>query len=201
MVWGNRMKRKFLSEGVELELVTLLRLVVGKLNLLPELVRGGLFHTLSKVSMNERLIALGFTNVPHLLLLMQEIGLLRKWGGGGNTVWQVVCVTFFDEVVTPMWLERAQARLEKHVESTESLRVLREQVEALDTAKAAAPVVGLKSLDEIAIMVVELERLQKTVVEQTARIASLESELAARTSIDPDAALAAAIKRARERTN
>jgi hypothetical protein len=191
------MKRKFQSEGAVSELPTLLRQIVEKLNAAPELERGGLYHTL-RVPMNERLTALGYTNVPHLLLLMQEIGLLRKWGGGAVTVWQVVCFTFFDEVVTPAWLDRAHACLEKHVETTRLLSTRKGQTTERE-AQGANPV-GVKSIEEIAEMVVTIERLETTVEALNAEVDTLKHTLAERPTFDPDAALADAIKRARERT-
>lgn len=184
------------SEG---DLTSLLRSAVKSLNEQPDIERGGLYHTL-KGSMNNRVMAArSIINVPHFILLMQELGLLRRWGGGTTTVWQVICLTFFDEVVTPVWLERAQANLDKHVETMESLRLLRERVTKLEGQGSVAPV-GSRSLDEIATMVIELEKLREAVGSRDQEIVSLRRELEEQSKVNPDAALAAAIRRARERT-
>ncbi len=194
---GDTVAKKFLPSE-ETNLATLLRHVVELLNKQVDIVRGGLYHTLPG-SMNDRVSVMGAVNVAHFILLMQEIGLLRKWGGGGTTVWQVICITFFDEVMHAEWFERSQLRLQKHIETTDSLRTLRLRVTELETRGDSPASVGMKSLEEIATMVVELETFQKKAKEQAARIADLERELAQRASIDSDAMLAAAIKRARER--
>jgi hypothetical protein len=193
-MWETNMKRKFLLNGLEVDLLALLRQVVEKLNVAPSVERGGLYHTL-RVPLSEYVATLGYTNVPHLLLLMQEIGLLRKWGGGGATVWQVLCITFFDEVVKPVWLERACACLDKRIEMQDEIRVLR----AHATGDTPSSPVGTKSLEEIATIVVELEELRRVTTGQKTEIAELRCKLEEQSKVDPDAALAAAIRRARER--
>lgn len=193
------MAKKFLPNETT-DLVSVLRSVVVGLNKQPDVGRGGLYHTLPG-AMNDRVSAMGVVNVAHFILLMQELGLLRKWGGGSAVVWQVVCITFFDEIVTPMWLERAQACLAKHIETTDTLRSLREQVAAAEderTARDENPV-GAKSIEEIADMVVTIERLEAALAERDTEVATLKQKLEERPKFDADAALAAAIKRARER--
>lgn len=189
--------KKFIQNGKEIEIVDLLKSVTTLLNKAEGLIKGGVYHTLPG-AMHNRISAMGVINVPYLVLLMQEVGLLRKWGGGGATVWQVLCVTFFDEMVTPQWLERSLASLDKHTETTAELRTLREQVttgqvrEHVETSP-----VGQKSIEEIAEMVVTIERLEASLAARDEQIARLERTLAERPAFDADAALAAAIKRAR----
>lgn len=189
------MAKKFMSSG-EADLVTVLRKVVTVLNEQADIVRGGLFHTLPG-AMNDRVEQMGVLNVPHIILLMQELGLLRRWGGGGATVWQVLCITFFEEVMVGAWVERAEMCLQKHIETTDSLRILKARVATLEASPA--PAVGTQSIDEIATMVVQLEGLQRDLAARDEQIANLERVLTERPVFDPDAALAAAIKRVRER--
>lgn len=194
------MPKKHFPEGStgSTDLIALLRGVVEKLNHQPDVVKGGLYHTLSG-AMQDRITTFGVVNVSGFVLLMQELGLLRHRGAAKAVVWQVICLTFFDEVVSQAWLDRAQARLVKHVEMTETLRVLRERVAELEKKDVPTKAVGVKSVDEIAEMVVAIERLQEKNVEQGRRIVELEAVIASHENVDHDAALAAAIKRARER--
>ncbi len=195
------MAKKYLLEGGEgSDLVTTLRTVVTMLNAEPDIQKGGLYHTLPG-AMQDRVVKAGIMNIPEFVLLMQEIGLLRHRGGGRVIIWQVVCVTFFDEIISPPWLERAQACLAKRVESLTEARMLRERISELQ-AQTHGPVQSagcLKSIDEIAEMVVAIETLKETVASRDVQIASLQADLAKCASVDHDAALAAAIKRARSR--
>ena len=79
--------------------------------------------------------------------------------------------------------------------------MLRERISELQ-AETQGSVQGtgcLKSIDEIAEMVVAIETLSETVTSRDVQVASLQAELAKCASVDHDAALAAAIKRARSR--
>ena len=193
------MSKKYLPEGYSSKgLLALLRDVIEKLNKQSDIKRGGLYHTLSG-AMQDRITGMGVINIPEFVLLMQELGLMRHRGGGKNVVWQVVCSTFFDEIVTDVWIVRAQLCLAKRTEVNETIRALREQVKELE-AKSAAPFPGsLKSIDEIADMVVTIEKLQESLESERVKVVELESKLDTQLSIDYDAVLAAAIKRARER--
>ena len=196
------MAKKYVTEGGAQDIETTLRSAVEMLNAEPDIKKGGLYHTLEG-AMQERFVKLGIMNVPEFVLLMQELGLLRHRGGGRMVVWQVICRTFFDEVVSPPWLSRAQACVAKRVEMNETLRdlrALRERVTELETTSKDVDVVGTQSLDEIADMVVRIESLETTLRVRDERIAELERELDKRSNVNHDAALAAAIKRARERT-
>lgn len=186
-------KAKFASEG---SLVEILRKAVALLNQQADIVRGVLYHTLPG-SMNDRVATMGVVNVAHFVLLLQELGLLRKWGGGTVVVWQVVEMKFFDEVVAPEWLERAQVCLQKHMDTTEDLRLLKARISALEGASNPGTSVGEKSLIEIGALVVELEGLRTQLATSECRVAELERALAERPAFDADAALALAIKRAR----
>jgi len=186
-------KAKFSNDG---SLVEILRKVVGLLNKQTDIVRGSVFHTLSG-SMNDRIAQMGVVNVAHFVLLMQELGLLRKWGGGAATVWQVIEAKLFDEVVAPEWLERAQVCLQKHMDATEELRLLKAHISALKGASSPGTPVGEKSLIEIGALVVEVEGLRAQLATSERRAAELERVLAEQPTFDADAALALAIKRAR----
>lgn len=190
---------KYVTEGGDQDIETTLRSAVAMLNAERDIKKGGMYHTLEG-AMQERFVKLGIMNVPEFVLLMQELGLLRHRGGGRMVVWQVICLTFFDEVVSPPWLLRAQACLAKRIEQNESIRALRERVTELEMTGKGADVVGAQSLDEIAEMVVRIESLETTLHVRDERIAELERELDKRSNVNHDAALAAAIKRARERT-
>ena len=195
------MAKKYVTEGGAQDIETTLRSAVEMLNAEPDIKKGGLYHTLEG-AMQERFVKLGIMNVPEFVLLMQELGLLRHRGGGRMVVWQVICLTFFDEVVSPPWLSRAQACVAKRVEMNETLRdlrALRERVTELETTSKDVDVVGTQSLDEIANMVVKIEQLEVTNSKQAERITTLEAEIAKQKSVDYDGALAEAIKRARER--
>lgn len=195
------MAKKYVTEGGAQDIETTLRSAVEMLNAEPDIKKGGLYHTLEG-AMQERFVKLGIMNVPEFVLLMQELGLLRHRGGGRMVVWQVICLTFFDEVVSPPWLSRAQACVAKRVEMNEALRdlrALRERVTELETTSKDVDVVGTQSLDEIANMVVKIEQLEVTNSKQAERITTLEAEIAKQKSVDYDGALAEAIKRARER--
>ena len=89
----------------------------------------------------------------------------------------------------------------KLVESLAEARLLRERITELQ-AQAHGSVQGtgcLKSIDEIAEMVVAIETLKETIASRDVQVASLQAELTKCSSVDHDAALAAAIKRARSR--
>ncbi len=189
---------KYVTEGGDQDIETTLRSAVAMLNAERDIKKGGLYHTLEG-AMQERFVKLGIMNVPEFVLLMQELGLLRHRGGGRMVIWQVICLTFFDEVVSPPWLLRAQACLAKRIEQNESIRALRERVTELETTSKDVDVVGTQSLDEIADMVVKIEQLETKNSKQAERITTLEAEIAKQKSVDYDGALAEAIKRARER--
>jgi hypothetical protein len=195
------MAKKTISTEESSELLANLRRIVAILNETKDLVKGGMYHTISG-AMQSRLEEMGLVSIPWLMLLAQEIGILRYFGGSKPGVWQVICITFFDEIVTPPWLERAYLRVEKHKEETRTLHALREQVTLLEARGASSSdsvPTGGKSLDEIASMVVKIEQLEAGSVSKDERIASLEQELAKQKSVDYDSALAEAIKRARGR--
>lgn len=194
------MAKKYLPEGSsDQAIATTLKNAVVMLNREPDIQKGGLYHTLTG-AMQERFAKLGIINVPEFVLLMQELGLLRHRGGGKTVTWQVICVTFFEEIISPPWLERAQACLVSRAEMNKSIRVLRDQVVNLETKHKNTPVGGGKSFEEIAEMVVTIERLEADLCLRNERVSQLEKELAQQEVVDYDAILAAAIKRVRERT-
>lgn len=190
------MGRKFFLNGETVELLDLLRTLTNNLNQIADLMKGCLYHTL-RGAMHERITAMGVVNVPHLVLLMQELGLLRKWGGGGATVWQVLDITFFESVMVPEWLERAQVCLQRHIDSTEQLRLLQQRVSELEVGSLEAQPVGEQTLAEIAAMTVELQETRAALAACQERIRILETELAQKPAFDADVALAAAIRRVR----
>ena len=193
------MSKKYLTEGYASSgLITLLRDVVEKLNKQIDIKKGGLYHTLTG-AMQDRVMGMGIINIPEFVLLMQELGLMRHRGGGKNVVWQVVCSTFFDEIVTDVWIVRAQLCLAKRTEANDIIRALREQVKELEAKSATTVSSRSKSIDEIADMVVTIEKLQESLESERVKVVELESKLDTQLSIDYDAVLAAAIKRARER--
>lgn len=192
-----------------------MRGLVEALNLLPDIKKGGLYHTLL-IAMQTYLETLGIISIPKMMLLMQEVGALRRpcVTEGSGTVWEVICITFFDDVVTLPWLKKACINLEKHEGRLRELQLLHEQVIKLNTrwAEANKSSVGAetstassmegseaKVLDQIAEMVVKIEELEAELQSRDARIIELTSELAKLQAVDPSAALAAAIVRARER--
>ena len=195
------MAKKFSADGATL--TELLRKVVVYLNQEIDLVRGHIFHSLLG-AMNERVNSLNLINVPELLMLMQELGLLRHRGGGKLHVWQVVDISFFDEIAEGQWLEKAQLCLVKYKEGLDELRALRVRVAQLESLSSAgsmktmvAHAVGEKTMEEIAELVVESERLKAALIVSNAQVDDLRRELSERPTFDADAALAAAIKRAR----
>lgn len=192
------MAKKTISVSESVELLDTLRRIVTTLNESKDLVKGGMYHTIPG-AMQNRLEEMSLVSIPWLMLLAQELGVLRYFGGGKSSVWQVICVTFFDEVVSPPWLERAYLRVEKHKEDTRSLHGLRERVTALEAPIRSAEVTpGQKSLDEIAEMVVRIEELEAEVGKLELLSNSLKQEIASRPIVDLDAALASAIKKVRE---
>lgn len=181
--------------SAEQNLLSTLKGVVERLNAEPGIVKGGLFHSLPG-AMNERVAFTGILNIPEFILLMQELGLIRHRGGGRAVTWEVICVTFVEEVATTPWLERAQASLARRKETIESLRIARVRIAELE-ARGESSGAGSKALEEIAGMALDLENARAALAKKDDEIAALERKLAEQVSIDPDAALAAAIKRLR----
>ncbi len=193
------MVKRTITSKESSEVLSTLRRIVTTLNEAKDLVKGGLYHSIPG-AMQSRFEEMNLVSIPWLMLLAQELGVLRYFGGSKPGVWQVICITFFDEVVSPPWLERAYVCAEKHKDDVRKLLVLRERVIELEakTTSTGGPVGG-QSLEEIASMVVTIEQLEAANSKLAERVATLEAELAKQKSVDYDGALAEAIKRARER--
>lgn len=196
------MKKKTITQDDVSGFQASLRKVVTALNKAEDIVKGGMYHTIPG-AMQDRLEAMGLVSIPWLMLFMQELGILRYWGGGKSGVWQVICITYFEDITPAAWVERAHSKVEKHCDESRNLLTLRQRVAQLEAASNSAlpaeAVVGSKSLDEIAEMVVRIEELEAEVAKLEQQTSSLKQELAAKPKIDPDTALAAAIRKVRER--
>ncbi|MBM3271909.1 hypothetical protein FJY94_01325 [Candidatus Kaiserbacteria bacterium] len=165
--------------------------------------RGGLYHTLPG-SMKDRLGPLHIKSMPELLLLMQELCLLRHRGGHNTTVWQVACTTYFEEFVSEEWVARARHNLQKRREMLAELDWFKKQSREPVPGSRDAPDNTIDEqadpqlIEQMAEMVAEVERLRGECASKDGRIGTLEAELAERPKDNPRAVAAALVERFRQ---
>lgn len=177
------------------DLIGALRHVITTLNQSEDVERKSLYHILSG-SMRARLEVIGIpdTYIADFSLVMQELGLARHRGGKW-IVWEIVDITFFDEIVTQVWVDKAIHTIAQRHDSSKELRVLREKVEQAEKPDLSHAGDSPEFIEPMAEMVAEVERLNSVVTEQGETIVRLETELSNRPDNSPAAVAAALIER------
>lgn len=200
MTKSNRAVAKAINPATgEPDLKGALRYVITKLNEEKDIKRGGLYHVLNG-AMRQRLECLKIpaAYIADFALMMQEVGLSRHYGGGTNTIWEVIDIRLFDEVVIDEWLEKAYSNLcQRHATMT-SCRKLREKMDGLEKSGPPANSDILpEHIEQMAEMVAEVERLGNLIEQKKDRIVELEKELANRPKNDASAVAAELVNRFR----
>lgn len=177
--------------------------VTEHLNMETDIKKGGLYHELPG-GMQARLKKFGIPEryIADFLLLLQEVGIVRRHGGGHHVHWEVSCMTYFEAFATVAVVKRSLECLTERHAKNEELRRLKARLERFEkTPPTHSPAVSTVIAEDpdyithMAEMVAEVEKLHLKDVEKTARITTLEAELASRPKVDAKASMDALVER------
>lgn len=187
------------SQKGEVDSIGNLRFLVHELNHQLDVERGRIYHALPG-SMTDRLKPYKIKGLGEVMLLMQELGLLRLRGAHKTTVWFVIDIKYFDDLVSDEWLDRACLNLLKHTERINKLRRLERQLLKLlrDNSVSESSQPNETHIEAMAEMVARIEDLQSELAAKELRLAALESELAEKSGNDADAVATALIEKFRK---
>lgn len=169
-----------------------LKFIVTMLNTEEDIIQRRLYHELPG-SMSDRLRRYNLNYVPQIMLLMQELGLLRRRGSQKTTTWFIVDGEYIDEFVSEEWCERARLNVFKHSEMMSELRDLRKRVgkctsELLSVTDTNNDEQIVEMNNNLAEVIAEVERLKAEISMKDSRILELEAELSmAHSRSDPKA--------------
>lgn len=141
-----------------------------------DLKRGKVFHTLEG-SMTKRIQRFEIHNSfrVDLLLVLQELSLLKTHGRGRSSVWKVADIAGFEEVTSERELEAAIQKVEEQHRRTTEIRTLREKLS--NDSPSQNNDVDPELLTEIAGLAADLEDEKKQNVGLQKTIKQLEKDL------------------------
>ena len=173
------------------DLIATARAAVNHLHTLCEQDEAGRY--IGRFPIQKALEKAGFkTGVPHFVLFLNFMGLVRKLKRDGNKKGEyqylVFDPTFFDLIVTDESVNVVLKQMRERNELQITNQAMRKRLEKLEEASAPTVNDDLSQMNEnLAEVIAEVERLKDEGALKDTRILTLETELQATTKFDPKA--------------